>query len=132
MKIRKSTWHAKLFRFIQDRVFDGGYEEGTNLCHYMRVILLWGSLTVIILLAAFVMAISSTFLALFYWAYTAYGLMGVAVEWASLLAFALFCYYGIPALLHKVVAEDSIIRCAFERTKAAKQKICPLVSFNGD
>jgi hypothetical protein len=132
MKIRKGTWHAKVFRLMQDKVFAGGYDNGTNLCHYMRVVMLWAPLFGTFILIVCCAWLYAAVLLLFYIVFSSYGFSGVLIEWASLLAVGLFVWFVIPKLFHKAVAEDSIVRCAFERTKAAKRKVCPLVAFKDE
>ena len=43
MKIRNNTWHARWFHFVQKKIGnERRYEEGTSICHYVRVVVFWG------------------------------------------------------------------------------------------
>lgn len=142
MKIRKSTWHAKWFRFVQDGVFtDGRYVDGTNVCHYMRVTMIWGPLAVgLVALIATCMAvglvggvtvlpfeIAEAFGVSGWWGVAALWL-GVPASWLTLYG-AGIALGGFAPLVGKVFAEDSFINVTWQHAMGVKQKVCPLIRF---
>ena len=132
MKIRPTTWHARYFRFVQDKLFDGGYENGTNLCHYLRVVMLWSTLAIVFCVSAVSLFCVLFVMLLLVIPFKWLGLFGIGIVWATIAAGAAIIYYGAGLLVKhapKLFAEDSIVVCLYQRSKAAKRKICPLVNF---
>lgn len=136
MKIRVKTWHARLFRTIQARVFNDGkygkYDSGTSLCHYLRVLLIWGPLFCLAMLMIALMGVVCLSVILVVLPYESGGLLGVGIWWAGLVgSFFAIKHGAILVAKHapKLVAKDSIAVCLYERSKSAKRKVCPLVSF---
>ena len=151
MRLDEKQWHVRWFRWNQrvlDRFTDNDAASryvltmrGTNLCTYMRTILLgsmvatvsaawWCGIAVLILLP-----------------FICFGLLGVgsalliAVLVIGLLVGLVWVVVsGIPRTAEAVArmatpAEGQpvgFIACAWQWIRAAKQRICPLITFSGE
>ena len=83
MILSLNTWHARWFKFVQSKIGSyHRYEQGTTLCHYMRVCLVWGPL-----LIAFWGAIASVICMLLYAA--------EAQGWRSAIKLGLPPWFGL-------------------------------------
>lgn len=138
MQIRSNTWHARWFMYVQSAIGSRyKYEDGTSLCHYMRVLFLWGALLVFWRVGVVLFAVGA--LALFFiimpfqqmgWfgplVIIGGGLTGV-VTLAGLVA-------GIELLRDRAASrvrkQDSIIAVSAAYVSAIKRKVCPLIRFD--
>lgn len=127
MKLSNDAWHVRWFNFVQSQIGDFSYSSGTNLCHYMRVTMLWGPL--LILLAAG--AVGSILWVLVGLPILIFGMWGLPLVWAIIGAFAT-AVYGIVYLIGKYAAAPvgSAAYCVYQHARAVKGRFCPLVSFD--
>jgi hypothetical protein len=127
MILTRQALHVRWFHFVQSKIGDKEkYRNGTNLCHFMRVVFLWGLALVIFVSLVVSIAATVLFVLPFYGQW--YGPIGVAVAAAVFGA-----GYVISRLIgrygRKLAPVGSLAHCAYEHAKAVKNKFCPLVSF---
>jgi hypothetical protein len=160
MLIDQRTWYARWFQWncrVLDRAWpnrwhddrESRYQGGTNLCHFMRTIML-GSLAAVISVVAMLAPIA----ALIVIPWLLYGLLPVASAWigvitalAALVALTWLLAEAMPKAFAaaKARAADAGDR-AWSRIEAApgffglivrwlvaiKQRACPTIRFKGD
>jgi hypothetical protein len=156
IKINQQSWHTKLFLFStsvwsqfrheDERLFWQNNSQ-TNLCFYLRVILVWLPL-VALAHAAFLM------LALFALVALPIQLYGVTpyVKVTGTLAGALLCFYFADKFVAKELEltmsmrtsdnetdsprkkdqTPSFAKLIMMRIKAAKDKVCPIIVIGGE
>lgn len=125
MNLDSSAWHVRWFFFVQDIIGDSSYRHGTNLCHFMRVTMLWGplvALTVLTFVGLWIAGFIVAPIALFGW--------GALLLWGgvALLFFVLKWIAGRCADFKR--KPGGAIDCVLSNAKAAKSKVCPLISFD--
>ena len=151
MQLNETQWHVRWFRWNQrvlDRFADRDEDlslyltrRGTNLCTYMRTILLGTVVSVLsigwwMLLAAFAM--------MPFWAF---GLLGVGIGLSIvamfigvIIAVVWLAGQGIPNVVITVrgmfVPGDGqpvgMLACVYQWIRACKQRICPIITFSKD
>jgi hypothetical protein len=137
MNVSSNTWHARWFRFIQKKIgSEYRYASGTNLCHYLRVVLVWGPL--FFGFWTFVACVFAFFVVMFLFVlpFDKGGWLGVLIAWSCYIAIA-----GLFFLARFIVtrneqklgrglsrSRDGILTLV-NALAAAKNKFCPIVSF---
>ncbi len=132
MKVSQQSWHARWFNFVQKKLFDSvRYSDGTNLCHYMRVTMLWGPLFFGVMLLGIGVACLA---AIFVFVLAPYDLLGfygppLAITLAAGLIYSLI---KMPWLFrryrHKFAPIGSFTHAMIEHAGAVKGRFCPLIS----
>ena len=130
INISHNNWLAQLYRLNFRFLSVGNYAmPNTNLCHFMRCVLVWLPLKVISALAGggfviyvFIVGPLLEFGALLYLNIVAIiGLLGYAIARMSKDSGV-----TIPRLMHRITANESI-SLGVQYIKAVKSKICPFV-----
>lgn len=139
MMLNPQAWHVRWFNLVQKIIGDRNkYRSGTNLCHFIRVTMLWGPLVcVAFAMAASFVAFLATILLIIIPYKEGGGLWGVFLLWSSI---ALGCgiVYGALWLLgnyghhisSKLAPVGSMAHCVAQHAAAVKGKFCPIISFN--
>lgn len=132
MRLDRNTWHARWFHFVQNSVGNKyRYSEGTNLCHYMRVTLLWGPLWVSFVATGLGAALFIVCVPFIQW-----GILGGLALYGSLIAF-LGGIVGIALLVEKFryrrrrqINPNGFPHLIGQYVKAIKGRFCPMISFD--
>lgn len=144
MKINKSSWHARIYRWWHWDKYDSG-SEGVNLCKYVRVVLLYGPLRWLfngevrsfpIGVVTFLFLIGSPLMFITNWE----ALGAVLLAYASILGIALLLV--VCWALQKYEVWDRIKGTVGAKVKSTpflsilklvylsgKKKVCPYVDF---
>lgn len=152
MQIRSNTWHARLY-FEYLRMIKGftarphsflrKYENTSNLCHYIRVLTIYGPLVV----GSHLFTLSAVAFSFFLLPIQLFGISGfltttlvILIICSIVIAFCWVLIKGIdaymdwrkskPKKIKKEKTGDSAFRVALTYIKEVKKnKLCPLISF---
>ena len=142
LTIRKGGLLYRYFRFclqacatfMDKSSMPDKYENGTNLCHFCRVILIYAPLVVLARLVAIGGVLTVTIIIPAVW----FGLAGYQAVLILILVAAvgggvlIIFFMGVGAAARKVKKSEVVGECTMiikERLIAADQKICPLLDF---
>lgn len=130
MNLDRNKLHVRWFHFVQSKIGDQNkYRYGTNLCHFMRVTILWGAFIVAVL-AAMVGGVIAFFIVL---PYSINGFLGIALWWAAVGA-VFGSIHGAAFLIgrygKKFAPIGSMAHCVYQHAKAVKGRFCPIVTFD--
>ena len=163
MELNQKRWYVQWFFFslyIIDR-FTDGYDEdkyryrGTNLCHFMRVTLIWAPLVLLLNLAVYGLLLLALVLVPLYYFGLSGSAKGYGIIIAAIIAIVLvvFLIWGAKQLTYILqersdklaeALQERRARKAAERAAngpgfgsmvwqyavASKRRICPLITFN--
>jgi|ERR1035437_3554979 hypothetical protein len=142
-------WLTQSGRFYHSRAEK--YKNGTNLCHFFRT-LLWGSLMAAAVAGLYLYGIFVIFILPFilFQAYSIFEIIGIVLAIAAGFVFFVGIIVGFVYVVRKTVerirdwrdanCDKSIekikpklgfVFLAMEYIRAAKQRICPLITFGG-
>jgi len=150
MNLNKQSWYVRWFFWSLDILdkFVGcdtwRYQKGTNLCHFMRVILIYAPLVLVLHLALYGAAIGVvTVLPVYLFGWGSYG------KTLGFVAAGVFIWFVTQAILErrKITGQESIVaqspkvvqassagptfwQVVGEWLRAKKAKVCPLIAFN--
>lgn len=141
MNLPKDAWYVRLFHAClylwatfsnmecYDRpAFIREHEHRTNLCFFVRTIVVWAPLTIAVNLLAYGAAIGAVIgLPIYYW-----GLGGVAIRFGA-IALGLGIVAVLVALARRYAGQEvpvpSAVYVASEWVRARKESICPTITF---
>lgn len=128
MKLDNNAWHVKWFYFVQSIIGDcSEYRRGTSLCHFIRVTMVWGPFVALFYGGVFLGGIGV--LTVLPWVVG--GPLAMFALWGGIVA-----VFGLLAIMFYLATEYSpkeggAVDCVLTYAKAAKAKVCPLVTFDG-
>lgn len=107
MNLSNKRWHVRWFHFVQ-RGFGNPYkyENGTTLCHFIRVTLIWGPLMILIISVMACVVVVAIVGALIVLPYDMWGWSGLLVPWMfgiSLVGAFFFTTRLLPLLLGRAI-----------------------------
>lgn len=163
MELNEKRWYVQWFFFslyVIDRFTDGYDEEtyrrrGTNLCHFMRVTLIWAPLVLLLNLAVYGLLLSALVLVPLYYfglfgSMKIYGVIIGIILAIVFIALLIWAAHEITRMLHEgsskladAIQENKARKAAHEAVNgpsfgtmvwryavATKRRICPLITFN--
>lgn len=137
--VRLYFWSLEILEEFLDNGYDWRHNSGTNLCHFLRVILIYMPAVVLINLSIVV----SAFYVLTLWPIHLFGFWSYVWSIAAIAALSGLIWLYVrkkrkelarpkTQMAKKMEGKDSptFTRLVWEGVKSTKRKVCPILSFS--